>query len=125
MNRVKYSAMEKMRPRFVVQMMPEADEFLASLNDKARNKIIYNVRKSTYVIDNELFKKLEGSDIWEFRTLYGGVCYRLLAFWDKDANSLVLATHGFEKKTDKTPKKEIERAEMIRKQYFNDKKKNL
>jgi phage-related protein len=116
--------MEKMKPRFDVQMLPEADEFLASLDVKARNKIIYNVRKSTFVIDNELFKKLEGSDIWEFRTLYGGICYRLLAFWDKEANSLVLATHGFEKKTDKTPKKEIERAETIRKQYFNDKKNN-
>ena len=59
-----------------------------------------------------------------FRTLYNGICYRLLAFWDTQNNSLVLATHGFVQKTDKTPKKEIERAENIRAQYFNNKNKN-
>lgn len=103
-------------------MLQEADDFLASLDTKVRNKIIYNARKSSFVLDNELIKKLEGSDIWEFRTLYNGICYRLLAFWDTEANSLVLATHGFIKKTNKTPKNEIERAETIRKEYFNNKK---
>ena len=103
-------------------MLQEEDDFLASLDTKVRNKIIYNARKSSFVLDNELFKKLEGSDIWEFRTLYNGICYRLLAFWDTEANSLVLATHGFIKKTNKTPKNEIERAETIRKEYFNNKK---
>ena len=103
-------------------MLQEADDFLASLDTKVRTKIIYNARKSSFVLDNELFKKLEGSDIWELRTLYNGICYRLLAFWDTEANSLVLATHGFIKKTNKTPKNEIERAETIRKEYFNNKK---
>ena len=110
------------KPRFDVIMLQEEDDFLASLDTKVRNKIIYNARKSSFVLDNELFKKLEGSDIWEFRTLYNGICYRLLAFWDTEANSLVLATHGFIKKTNKTPKNEIERAETIRKEYFNNKK---
>ena len=114
--------MKVIKPRFDVIMLQEADDFLASLDTKVRNKIIYNARKSSFVLDNELFKKLEGSDIWEFRTLYNGICYRLLAFWDTEANSLVLATHGFIKKTNKTPKKEIERAETIRKEYFNNKK---
>lgn len=115
--------MKLIKPRFDVIMLQEADDFLASLDTKVRNKIIYNARKSSFVLDNELFKKLEGSDIWEFRTLYNGICYRLLAFWDTEANSLVLATHGFIKKTNKTPKNEIERAETIRKEYFNNKKK--
>ncbi len=114
--------MKLIKPRFDVIMLQEADDFLASLDTKVRNKIIYNARKSSFVLDNELFKKLEGSDIWEFRTLYNGICYRLLAFWDTEANSLVLATHGFIKKTNKTPKNEIERAETIRKEYFNNKK---
>lgn len=115
--------MKLIKPRFDVIMLQEADDFLASLDTKVRNKIIYNARKSSFVLDNELFKKLEGSDIWEFRTLYNGIYYRLLAFWDTEANSLVLATHGFIKKTNKTPKNEIERAETIRKEYFNNKKK--
>ncbi len=68
--------------------------------------------------NSELFKKLENSDIWEFRTLYNGIAYRLFAFWDTDQKTLVVATHGIIKKTQKTPKKEIAKAETIKKQYF-------
>lgn len=58
------------------------DEFLSTLPMKAREKIIYNMRKvKSGIMDADLFKKLDGSnDIWEFRTLYGGIQYRLLAF---------------------------------------------
>lgn len=73
--------------------------------------------------NKELFKKLENSEIWEFRTLYNGIAYRLFAFWDTDMNTLVVATHGIIKKTQKTPKKEIARAEAIMKQYFEIKNK--
>lgn len=50
---------------------------------------------------------------------------RLLAFWDKTANkeTLVVATHGFIKKVDKVPAKEIERAVNLRKKYFEEKQK--
>ena len=46
------------------------------------------------------------------------------AFWDKGdkVNTLVIATHGFIKKTQKTPSKEITKAEEIRKDYFNSKR---
>ena len=47
-----------------------------------------------YVLDNSLFKKLENTDIWEFRTLYNGNAYRLFAFWDTEEDTLVIATHG-------------------------------
>ena len=73
-------------------------------------------------MDKELFKKLENSEIWELRTLFNGICYRLFAFWDNEIKALVMVTHGIVKKTQKTPKKEIERAERIRQEYFNDKK---
>lgn len=72
-------------------------------------------------MDKELFKKLDNSDIWEFRTHYSGTAYRLLAFWDTDKDTLVIATHGFIKKTQKNPLKEIAKTEMIRKEYFNSK----
>jgi len=112
-----------MNEKFVVELLPDAVEFLENLDDKAREKIYYNIRKAQYVNDNELFKKLN-DHIWEFRTLYKGKAYRLFAFWDKTASveTLVLATHGILKKTNKTPPKEIERAETIRKQYLNEKK---
>lgn len=92
-----------------------------TLPQKARDKILFNIRKSKYVIDPKLFKKLEGTDIWEFRTKYDGTQYRLLAFWDTAANSLVVATHGFVKKDQKTPRQQIRRAEEIRTMYFERK----
>ena len=69
----------------------------------------------------EIFKKLENTEIWEFRTLYNSVCYRLLAFWDTDEDTLIIATHGIIKKTQKTPAKEIAKAENIRSEYFKRK----
>jgi phage-related protein len=112
-----------MQEKFKVQLLPDAVEFLEKLDEKAREKIYYNVRKSQYITDNELFKKLNDR-IWEFRTLYNGTAYRLFAFWDKSAGqeTVVIATHGLTKKTAKTPGKEIEKAENIRKQYLNQPK---
>ena len=74
-------------------------------------------------MDKELFKKLENSNIWEFRTLYNGNCYRLFSFWDTETETLIIATHGIVKKTQKTPAKEIAKAEDIRRQYFEQKDK--
>ena len=52
---------------------------------------------------------------------YNKTAYRLFAFWDKDEETLVIATHGIIKKTQKTPSKEIAKAEAIRKEYFKNK----
>jgi len=68
-----------------------------------------------------LLKKLN-KNIWEFRTTYLGIQFRLLAFWDKrnESQKLVIATHGFKKKTDKIAKKEIDKAEKIRQKYLEN-----
>ena len=113
----------ELKARFKVIMSSEADAFLDTLRQDIKDKIVYNVDKvANGYMDKDLFKKLDGTDIWEFRTLYKGIQYRLLAFWDTDAETLVIATHGFVKKTQKTPSKVINKAEAIRKLYFNSKK---
>lgn len=114
-----------MKPNFDVELLPDAVHFLENLDDKAREKIYYNIKKAQLVSDNELFKKLNDF-IWEFRTLYKNKAYRLFSFWDKidGKDTLVVATHGILKKTQKTPSKEIKKAEEIRKQYLENKKKN-
>lgn len=63
-------------------------------------------------------------EIWEFRILFNKTHYRIFAFLDKEDHqqTLVLATHGIIKKTDKTPEKEIEQPEKIRLKYFEQKK---
>ncbi len=71
-----------MKPTFEIEFLFEAIEFLETLDPKTREKIYYNLKKSQFVNDHELFKKLNES-IWEFRTLYNSKAYRLFAFWDK------------------------------------------
>ncbi|AHF14788.1 type II toxin-antitoxin system RelE/ParE family toxin [Niabella soli] len=114
-----------MKPTFEIELLPEAVEFLEVLDEKTREKIYYNIRKAQFVNDNELFKKLNDF-IWEFRTLYNSKAYRLFSFWDTtyEKPALIVATHGILKKTQKTPAKEIKRAEEIRKQYLINKIKN-
>ena len=86
---------------------------------KTVKKIFYNIDLAEQTNDPKLLKKLQ-NDIWEFRTKYAGLQIRLLAFWDKTdgKNTLVFATHGFIKKVDKVPKKEIDRAIRIKNEYL-------
>lgn len=105
-----------------IVLMETAKRFLDSLPKKHQNKVYYNLNVvSAGSKDPRLFKKLEGHDIWEFRTEYEGYAYRLLAFWDKQRRSMVVATHGFHKKSQKTPPKEIERAIKLRNEYYKGK----
>ncbi len=112
----------ELKPRFKIVLSREADEFLRRIDAKASVKIEENMYRASVCLDPELLKKLTG-DIWEFRTLYYGKHYRLLAFWDKrdGNNTLVIATHGFVKKVGKMPQKEIGKAKEIMKLYFNKK----
>ena len=108
---------------FRLVMTEEAKLFVESLPEEAAEKIRFNIRRVMGGERNrELFKKLENSEIWEFRTLYNKTAYRLFAFWDKDSETLIVATHGIIKKTQKTPPKEIAKAEAMRKYYFEHKK---
>jgi phage-related protein len=106
---------------FETRFLEEADEFISGLDPKTIRKIFYNIDLAEQTNDPKLFKKLQ-FDIWEFRTKYGGLQIRLLAFWDKSDSkqTLVIATHGFIKKVDKVPANEIDRATRLRDKYFNN-----
>jgi phage-related protein len=101
--------------------LEEASDFLDSVDEKVRDKIIYNITKARFSNDKDLFKKLT-DEIWEFRTLYKKTHYRLFAFWDKSkkTETLVISTHGIIKKTDKTPQGDLEKAERLRKKYLEN-----
>lgn len=116
-NRARY------KPVFRLVVSEEARYFIDSLPRAAADKIRYNIaRVRLGEKDNELFKKLEGTDIWEFRTLFNRMAYRLFAFWDTEEETLVVATHGMVKKTQKTPAREIAKAERIKNMYFESKR---
>jgi len=84
-----------LKPNFEIELLPEAIDFLEELGNKSREKIYYNLKKSQFVNDNELFKKLN-EYIWEFRTIYNGKAYRLFAFGNRidGRETVVIETHG-------------------------------
>lgn len=65
-----------MKYNFEVVFLEKALAFLEGLDKKAQSKVIYNIDKAKLKTDTKLFKKLE-DDIWEFRTVYAGLQYRI------------------------------------------------
>ena len=108
---------------FDIDFLPEALEFLYEIPVKAKDKILFNMAMARSKKDPKLFKPLQNG-IWYFRTLYFGNHYRIFAFWDKTekTNTLVIATHGIIKKSDKPEKSEILKAKEIKDKYFESKK---
>ncbi|KEO71841.1 type II toxin-antitoxin system RelE/ParE family toxin [Anditalea andensis] len=94
----------------------EAEDFVAALDRKTIKKVLYNIDIAKQTKDPKLFKKLE-REIWEYKSDYLLFGTRKIA-----KKQLVLATHGFVKKTDKVPKKEINKAAAVRTGYFESKK---
>ena len=102
-------------------LLSDADKFIEQIENTARKKLFYAIRKTKMRIYGNWFEKLKGSkDIFEFRVKDSKKFFRLFAFWDStgDKETLIVCTHGLIKKTNKTPKQDIERAEMIKEKYF-------
>ena len=115
----------EIQQKFKVILYRDAQNFLTRLDEKTRNKILQTFDRASFLLDPETFKKLADTEIWEFRTYFNKQRYRVLAFWDKTQpiDTLIIATHGFVKKTQKTPQKEINKALSIRDLYFRSKQK--
>ena len=95
------------------------EEFVDSLPGKVAQKIVWVLKllEDLDVIAAIYFLKMNGTDeIWECRVKQGSNIYRIFAFWK--GNEIIL-THGFIKKTQKTPRNEIQKAENYKKDYLN------
>ena len=115
-----------MDKRYEVYLSPEAQAFYDSLGAKEQRKIDFVIDKVEINLFGDWFKKLSSSNgIWEFVVDYRGVYHRLLSFFDtaEPNDPLIIVTHGFKKKTNKTPKSEIDKAEGFKKKYFSANKK--
>lgn len=96
------------------------EEFLDSLDDQQTKKVLWVlrlIRELQPVPANYFCKMVNTDDIWEVRVRYAGNIFRLLGFFD-GANLVILA-HGFQKKTQKTPKQEIALAESRKRDYLS------
>ena len=97
----------------------EALEFIEKQNDKTQKKIYYVLKlvEDLDVVPTEYLKKLRGS-IYEIRVQMANNIFRVLSFFHK--GNLVIVTHGFQKKSQKTPTGEIDKAEKLREEYLSN-----
>ena len=100
------------------------EEFLDTLTDKQTKKVAWVLRviRDLDIIPKEYFKKLGATDLWEVRAQIGSNAIRILGFFEGD--NFIVLTNGFQKKTQKTPKKEIDLAEKRMKEYLSRRKSN-
>ena len=97
-------------------------EFYVAQTKTVRDKINYVLKlvETQRIIPKKFFRIIESSDgIYEIRVEIDGNIYRI--FCCMDGGAVVVLFHGFQKKTQKTPQKEIKRAETIKKEYFKSK----
>ena len=100
-------------------------DFLDSLPGKAAQKVTWVLKliEDLEVVPSRYFKKLAGTDeIWECRIRFASNAYRMLCFFA--GNDEVVLTHGFVKKSQKTPRSEIEKAEACRRDFLKRRKEN-
>ena len=101
------------------------NDFYSDQTTKVQKKILWTLRviEDLERIPEIYFKYLEGTDgLYEIRVQSGSDIFRIFCFFDD--NNLVVIGHGFKKKTQKTPQREIERGEKIKMEYYEEKKLN-
>lgn len=97
-------------------------DFFATLNPEVQRKFNWTLKLIATLdrIPAKYFKHLEGSTgLYEIRVESAGNIYRVFSFFDN--GQLVILLNAFQKKSQKTPKKEIKQAEKLKKQYFDEK----
>ncbi|TGE11800.1 type II toxin-antitoxin system RelE/ParE family toxin [Hymenobacter elongatus] len=110
-----------MQKPIAVALTDEADAFVRALTPEVRKRFAKAFEKTELGFKGDWFQKMTGTaDIWEFRVDGPNHTYRLFAFWDTTgaADTLIICTHGLDKKTQKTPAADIARAERTRQAWF-------
>lgn len=97
-------------------------EFYVEQSMEVRREINYSMSmvETQLIVPKKFFSRIIGSDgIYEIKAEYEGNIYRVMCCMDKGA--VVILFQGFQKKTQKTPQKEIRMAERLKKEYFKEK----
>lgn len=100
------------------------EEFFGSQTQKVKDKIIWTLTliEEIKVVPEIYLKHIEGTDgIYEIRVQHGKNIFRIFCFFDKD--KIIVLANAFQKKKQKTSKKEITKALKIKQEYFNEQKK--
>ncbi len=95
------------------------EKVIDSLSGKQAQKVTWVLRliKEVDLVPAKYLKKLVNiDDIWEIRVQAGNNIFRLLGFFDDE--QIVILNHAFQKKSQKTPTKEIKKSETRKKDYL-------
>jgi phage-related protein len=113
----------KNKVRTIIIYKDYFSEFFVKQRQKVKDKIIwtFDLIEELHRVPETYLKHLENTDaLYEIRIQLGSDIFRIFCFFDQ--GQLVVLANGFQKKTQKTPKKEIDRALKIKEEYFNEKK---
>ena len=97
-------------------------DFFIKQNEKVKDKILWTFRiiENQRHVPEDYLKHMEGADgLYEIRVKFGSDIFRIFCFFDE--GKLIVLANGFQKKTQKTPKSEIEKAIKIKKEYETEK----
>ena len=98
------------------------DDFLNTLSSKQAQKVAWalNLVEELNIVPSQYFQKMPNTeDLWEVRVKTGSNIFRFLGFFD--GTKLVVLSHAFQKKTQKTPRQAIQLAEERKRDYFRRK----
>lgn len=112
----------KQKQRTIIFYKNYFQEFFDKQRDKVKDKIIWTLEliEELERVPETYLKHIENADgLYEIRIQLGSDIFRIFCFFDQ--GKLVILANGFQKKTQKTPKQEIEKALKIRQEYENDK----
>ncbi|MDP4239651.1 MAG: type II toxin-antitoxin system RelE/ParE family toxin [Bacteroidota bacterium] len=113
---------KRQKQRTIVFYKDYFQEFFEKQRDKVKDKIIWTLDliEEFQIVPETYLKHIENSDgLFEIRVQQGSDIFRIFCFFDH--GKLVIITNGFQKKTQKTPKQEIDKALKIKQEYENDK----
>ena len=111
--------------RTVIAYEDYFEVFLNEQSPKVQAKILQILRviERLEVIPGNYLKSIKGSDgLFEIRVSFGSDIFRVFCFFDE--GKIIVLLSGFKKKSKKTPKKEIEKAKALMKQYYSEKNEN-
>lgn len=97
-------------------------DFFETLKPDVKRKFNWTLKLIATIdrVPVKYFKHMDGTTgLFEVRAEVGSDIYRVFSFFDE--GRLIILLNGFQKKSQKTPKNEIELAEKLKKQYFNEK----
>jgi len=108
--------------RTVILYKDYFSDFYSQQKQKVKDKILWTFKiiETIQRVPEDYLKHMEGTDgLYEIRVQQGSDIFRIFCFFDE--GKLVVLANGFHKKTQKTPKTEIEKAIKIKSEYEKEK----